>query len=289
MRLRTYARSAAYLAVIVGIAVLYAGCMQKSQSVLARVNNEVITPENFNERISRLPDVYKGAVGGHEKEFLDDLIVEKLLLQKAMQKGLTSDKEVIKLFSDAKNKIMIARLIDLELTQRVHVSDKEIMDYYSAHKSEFEDPVRYRASHIMVKTEDEAKQVLEKLKAGADFAEVAKTSSIDSSKDKGGDIGYFAKGDLIPEFEAAAMKMEKGDISGIVKSPLGYHIIKLTDKKDARVKDLGEVREKITQQLSDEKKKAAFDAFVKELKSSAKINVNDALVSKLYQTPKSKE
>jgi len=265
------------------------GCTQKNQQVLAKVNSQTITPGDFKERVDKLPDVYKSAVKGHEDEFLDDLIVENLLLQRANNKGLSSDKEVIKLLTDAKNKIMIARLIDLELADRVRVDDKEIADYYAQHKAEFQEPKRYRASHIMVKTEDEAKDILEKLKNGADFAALAKEKSIDSSKDKGGDVGYFSKGDLISEFETAAMKLDKGQISGVVKSPLGYHIIKLTDVREERTKGLNEVRDKIKQELTNEKKKEAFDEFIKELKSKANIYVNKDLMNKLYATPKEKE
>jgi parvulin-like peptidyl-prolyl isomerase len=84
-----------------------------------------------------------------------------------------------------------------------------------------------RVSHILVKTQQEAASLLTKIQQGGDFAELAKQYSIDpSSKDNGGDVGFFSRGDLMPEFEAAAFKLKVGEISGIVKTKLGYHIIK---------------------------------------------------------------
>lgn len=88
-----------------------------------------------------------------------------------------------------------------------------------------------KASHILVKTEDEAKRILEELKKGASFAKLAQEKSECPSKKKGGDLGWFGRGKMVPEFEKAAFALKKGELSGIVKTKFGYHIIKVTDTR----------------------------------------------------------
>ncbi|PGM56407.1 peptidylprolyl isomerase [Bacillus sp. AFS053548] len=127
-----------------------------------------------------------------------------------------------------------------------------------------------RASHILVKDEATAKKVEDELAKGADFAAEAKKYSTDTgSKDKGGDLGYFGEGAMVPEFEAAAYKLKVGEISQPVKSQFGYHVIKLTGKKTANEKD---ARKKIAEsKLSQEN----FQAFSDELLKKAKFKVKD--------------
>ncbi len=88
-----------------------------------------------------------------------------------------------------------------------------------------------KASHILVKTEDEAKRILEELKKGVSFAKLAQEKSECPSKKKGGDLGWFGRGKMVPEFEKAAFALKKGEQSGIVKTKFGYHIIKVTDTR----------------------------------------------------------
>jgi peptidyl-prolyl cis-trans isomerase C len=135
-----------------------------------------------------------------------------------------------------------------------------------------------KASHILVKTEDEAKQVAEKLKEGGDFAALAKEHSQDRGGANGGDLGYFTRGQMVKPFEDAAFSMEKGKLSDPVKSQFGWHIIKLDDKRNRQPPSFEEVKDQITASLiqtklrgsvSDLRKEGTIEFVDPELKKAA--------------------
>ena len=151
-------------------------------------------------------------------------------------------------------------LIDRDqLRSRTTITPQEIESYYNANVQQFQTPEQVRASHILLKTEGkdeaavrtQAEDVLKQAKApGADFAALAKKySEDDGSKATGGDLDYFPKGRMVPEFEQAAFAMQPGQISDLVKSQFGFHIIKVVDKKPATTRTLDEVRAQIQQTL----------------------------------------
>ncbi|MDD4569391.1 MAG: peptidylprolyl isomerase [Tepidanaerobacteraceae bacterium] len=123
-------------------------------------------------------------------------------------------------------------LVKEKLTSHIKVTDEEVKKYFDDNKDMFELPApEIRASHILVDTEEMAKKIIGEINAGADFAEMAKKYSKDGTKDVGGDLGYFPKGKMVPEFEQAAFALKPGEMSDIVKSEHGYHIIKVTDER----------------------------------------------------------
>ncbi|RPH35285.1 MAG: hypothetical protein EHM91_17430, partial [Planctomycetota bacterium] len=157
-------------------------------------------------------------------------------------------------------------LVDLDaLRGTVKPTEREITRSYNDNIELYSTPEQVRASHILLKTEgkkeDEVKAkaeaLLTQVKAGADFADLARKNSEDEASAKnGGDLDYFARGRMVPEFDDVAFKLQPGEISGLVKSQYGFHIIKVTDKKDATVRSLDEVRPQIVDQLSWEKAQA---------------------------------
>ena len=145
----------------------------------------------------------------------------------------------------------------------VEVSDKEAKDFFEANKEKLE---VIRASHILLKTEEEAEKVLERIKAGEDFEQLAKDLSVDKASALiGGDLGYFTKGTRIAEFEDVAFDLEQGELSDIVKTEVGYHIIKLVDRKD----EFEELEEEINMVLKENKYKEEKV----RLKEEAKIKI----------------
>jgi peptidyl-prolyl cis-trans isomerase D len=155
-------------------------------------------------------------------------------------------------------------LIDRDqLRARVMVTPQDIESYYNANVQQFQTPEQVRASHILLKTEGkdeatvrkQAEDILTQAKApGADFAALAKKySEDDGSKANGGDLDYFAKGRMVPEFEQAAFSMQPGQISDLVKSQFGFHIIKVVDKKAAATRSLDEVRTQIQDMLTSQR------------------------------------
>jgi peptidyl-prolyl cis-trans isomerase D len=154
-------------------------------------------------------------------------------------------------------------LIDIDaLRTKVVVPPAEIEQAYANNSQQYETPEQVRASHILLKTEGKddatvkakAEELLKKAKAGADFAELAKANSEDEASAKnGGDLDYFGRGRMVPEFDQVAFALQPGQTSDVVKTQYGYHIIKVTDKKSATTRPLAEVRQQLSDQLSYER------------------------------------
>lgn len=263
---------------LAAITISFSGCGDAKSRSLANVNGKVITVGDFEKRLSKMPAYYKALASQSKKEFLDDMIAEQLLYKEAFRRGLNSDPEVKELLEEAKRKILVAKLIEIEGDKKSAVSDDKIKEFYDTHKDDFVTPLKLRASHIMVDTEAEAEEVLQKLKEGADFAELAKQYSKDPSKDRGGDIGYFVKGQLMPEIEEVCFKLEVGQTSDIIKTKFGYHIIKLTDRKEPKMVELSEVKDAIARELRDKAQRETFDGLIKNLKSKSRIKINEKLL-----------
>lgn len=272
------------IGVMVISAALIAGCGKakvdqaasaQPKDVVAKIDSKAITMADVNDKIAKLPAYYQKMVQDRKREFLDDMIIETVLYDEAKKRGLDKDAEVRSMLDEAERKIIVSKLIKDEVDVKASVTDKEIEDYYNTHKEEFSLPERTKASHILVKTEEEAKAVLDELSKGKAFEDLAKEKSLDSSSKKGGDIGYFTKGQLVPEFEEAAAKLEVGQISGIVKTQFGFHIIKVTDKKQPEAQEFKDVTTKIKNMLHMKQRQQAFDSLVEALKAKTKITINE--------------
>lgn len=271
-----------YFNILLSVIIFSAGCAKTAtdEEVVVIVNRERITMAMVNEKINELPAYYQQAAAKHKKEIVDDLIAEKLLYEEARRRKLHKDEEVRKLINKAVKKILIAKLLESETTPKKPISDEDVELYYAQHKDQYLIPERIKASHILLSTEEEAKKVLDELNAGADFSETAKTYSKDLTKDRGGDLGYFQRGQMIPEFEKVCFELNPGQMSGIVKTRFGYHIIKVTDKQPPKYKRLPEVKEKIRTRLIDRAKQQQFRDFVKSLKDNAKIVIKEEVFKK---------
>jgi parvulin-like peptidyl-prolyl isomerase len=262
-------------------------CAKKEENkgaYLAKIGDSVITQADFEREMKGLPEfvqkMFEGASG--KESFLNELIKRELLYKEALKKGLDKDPEYVKKLEDFKKITLVGLLLQKEIEGKVKVSDQEVKDYYEKNKGKFAPVTQIRASHILVKTEEEAKQIEEKLKKGEDFAQLAKKYSIDTATAKnGGDLGYFSKGQMVPEFESAAMSLKPGQISEPVKTKFGYHIIKVTDKKMGQTVDFDKVKNLISQNLMAEKQKEVFDSYVEGLKKSFKVEINKEALSKL--------
>lgn len=181
--------------------------------------------------------------------------------------------------------IVITNFVETKIVPTITVTDDEVKDFYNANKEQLKEEPQVKASHILIgvdasaSAEDKAKAkakaeaLLKEIRGGKDFAEAAKTNSTCPSKDQGGDLGYFGKGQMVREFEQAAFTMKIGDISDVVETQFGYHIIKLTDKKEGEAPKLEEIKEKIATFLKGQKtQKAVFD-YVTKLRKDAKVEI----------------
>jgi parvulin-like peptidyl-prolyl isomerase len=250
---------------------------------LAKVGNVTITQADYDREFKTLPEYAQQIFAGEEgkEKFLNEIINKEMLYQEALKKGLEKTPDFQKKLEEFKKVTLITELFEKEIISKAKVSDQEIKDYYDKHKEELAPTTQIKASHILVKTEDEAKKVLERLKKGEKFGDIAKAVSIDKGSAKnGGDLGYFSKGQMVPEFEKAASSLQVGQISMPVQTQFGYHIIMVTDKKKGAPVEFEKLKGMISQRLSGEKQKEAFEQYIAELKKGYKVDINkDALKS----------
>jgi len=169
---------------------------------------------------------------------------------------------------------MIEKLISRDVLRNVHVPASEVRRYYHENPQEFERPEQVRVRQIVVATEVEAQAILDKLQnEKADFATLARQRSTAPEAEEGGSLGYFAMGDMPGEFNVV-FGLPKGGISGVVKSPYGYHIFKLEDKRRAGKVGLEEASREIIEKLSRQKQDVHYKQWLAELRGRTKFVVN---------------
>ena len=179
--------------------------------------------------------------------------------------------------------LAIRELIDQKVANKIAITDEETNAYYTGHPQLFKQPEKVKASHILIKVEptaDDAKkaeaskkieEIQLKLKEGGDFAELAKEYSEGPSSAKGGDLGYFQRGQMVKPFEDTAFSMKANEVSGRVETRFGYHLIKVYDKKPEQTLAYADVKDKIAQRLKQEKVEKEATRYVENLKKDAKV------------------
>jgi peptidyl-prolyl cis-trans isomerase C len=200
------------------------------------------------------------------------------LYQEAVKRELYKQEEVKKVIEEARRKILIARLLQENITDQIDLTEAEIEDYYNENPDQFMRPEIMRVSHILVPTRERALEIVDELDKGVPFSELARAQSIDPTAQHGGDIGYFPKGQLMPEFENACAMLAVGAVSGPVKTKLGYHIIKVTDRKQPEIKPLKDVKDLVKRQLLKSTQKEKFDTLISQLTGATEITVNQEVL-----------
>ena len=215
------------------------------------------------------------------KEMLDTMVIRELILQQAAKDGLDKSPEVARKLEDLKKRLIVEAFLKKRVETDAKVGDDDLKKFYEQNKDKFKTGEQVRASHILVKTEKEAKDVLAQIKAGGNFEELAKKYSVDASAANGGDLGWFGKGSMVPAFEKAVLALKEGQVSDVVKSDFGYHIIKLTGKRPAGVRPFEEVKDQIKAAIMPAKQQEVFQKIKDELKKSAKINIKEDVLNSM--------
>jgi foldase protein PrsA len=167
-------------------------------------------------------------------------------------------------------------IIEKAVAPKVTVSEADIKAFFTKNHALLDTPEQVQARHILVADEKTADDIEAKLKAGGDFAALAKQYSTDpSTKDKGGELGFFGKGQMVPAFQNAAFADPVGKVTAPVKSPFGWHIIQVEAKKPAVVATLTNAHDKIRDQLQQQARGQATPAFLQSLRAGAQITIND--------------
>ena len=259
---------------------------QKGQ-VLAEVNGTAITTEDYKKEVELLPPYLKPMTETAEgrKEMIDSMVVRELVMQEAKKAGIDKSPEVMGRLEDLKKRVVIEAYWKQKVEEQAKITDADLQKFYDQNKEKFKTGDQIKASHILLKTEKEAQDVLAQLKAGGKFEDLARKYSVDPAGAKGGDLGWFGKGSMIPEFEKVAFALKEGETSGIVKTKFGYHIIKLTGKRAAGVLPLAEVKDQIKAALLPERQQEIFKKMREDLKKNAKYTIKEDVLKSLDTKP----
>lgn len=261
------------------LALTLIGCAApKKGTVVARYPGGTITDIEVRERLAQLPAPLRATVLANKKEFVDELVNERFIIEEAKRRSLDSQPDVRELLRAARERILTAKLIDIEVDKKVRPEPGEAAEYYEKHKDQFVSPLKVRASQILVPTKAEADAALAEIRAGKAFAEVAGRLSKDPTASKGGDLGYFQKGQVIQEFEDKAFAMKVGDIEGPFQTRFGWHLLLLTDRQEPSTKDFASMRQTIERQIFVQKRSSVFKAFTERLRGHKKVEIDEKAV-----------
>ena len=268
------------MALPVALTAILAGCSDSNSDYVAKVDGEKILQTELD---AALRDQYGTAV-------LDTLITNKIIELEAKKQDITVSDEMIQAEYDelvesyggedaiqavyeanglteeaVKENIRTYQLTKNVIAASLDITDEEIEQYFEDNKDLYGQEEQVIASHILIEDEETAKEVLAKVKAGEDFAELAKTYSTDTdTKEDGGDLGYISRNQMDEAFEEAAFSLEKGAVSDIVETEDGYHIIKVTNKVPAEEAVFEEVREEVYADLLESRVSEEYATWVAE-------------------------
>jgi parvulin-like peptidyl-prolyl isomerase len=280
------------LALIITVVVtlgLFLPACKKDESFVIKVGNEKITENALNDKLSATSvDFQKFAttpIG--RKHFLDLVVQQSVVIESAKKAGIEKQAEFKKALEDFKNEqqkqladYKDELLMDIylkEIHRKIKVSDSEIQNYYNKNKLTFEKPIVYTVRHLIVSDKETAQNAYKKLKNGAKFEQVAKEVSKDTTTaQNGGLLEHVKQGTLVPEFEAVALKLKNNEISEIIETRYGFHIIlKVSEQKLSPI-SFDEAKKNIKKILEKDK----FDAWFNKEKENLSVEVN-------YETPAS--
>jgi peptidyl-prolyl cis-trans isomerase C len=270
VRTRLFPLAFGSLALVAVLALAFAfglrAVAQNADQIVARVNGTdikasdvAIAEEDIGANLSQVPPQSR-------REYLTNYLTDMNLVAKAAEgRKLADGDEFKQRLAYYRSKILMDLLLQSEA--KGAVSDAAMHQLYDEAAKQMAGQQEVRARHILVKTEEEAKAIIAELKNGADFAELAKQKSTDPGASEGGDLGYFPKDEMVPEFAEAAFKLDKGQISEPVHTRFGWHVIKVEDKRERQVPAFDQVKEQLATHLV---RKAQAELITK-LRADAKV------------------
>ncbi len=296
------------------------GPPQLDPAVVALVNNEASPVTEFARELALAYEVPEGATApapdqllALKQTVLQELVDRQLLLQEAKAKGISVTPEAVQAavthlkaeyqdgrFQEALSlgrvsepeferktaeRLTVEKLVDEVVYQRVAVTEEELQGYLDSHAEEFQEPEQVHAAQIVVKELEDARRLRDELHRGAKFGDLARAHSLSADARLGGDLGWFPRGVMPPEFDAVAFSLQPGQISDVVTSEYGFHLFKVLERRPARKKDLAQVRREVERRLLRDKKEKAQAAFVQALREHASIRTNEAAVAKVNGPP----
>lgn len=242
--------------------------------VLAKVNGKEITQEDLNNAMVRFPKENQQyfATEQGKSQLLDQMVSFELIHNYAKEQGLENSDEYKEQLEVLKRDILIQAAVK-KILDSVTVTEEEIKEFYNNNEDMFMTQESVSAKHILVDSEEKAKDIKAKIEAGTSFEDAAKEYSSCPSAAQGGDLGNFTRGRMVPEFEEASFALEIGKVSDPVKTQFGYHLIKVEEKMPAAKKSFNEVKNSIKVNLLSQKQNNHYIEFVNNLKNDQKVEI----------------
>ena len=295
------------------LALPLSACDRKKETVstvLLRVDNRTVTQEEFLREFQKtLPpeqNLTAEERGELQRAFLVQIIDRELTLAEAGRLGINVEQAEVEAALqehrkeypvDAFEEMLKSRGLTLQQWRKeleeallmekvvreavyadIAVSDEESATYYHEHRDEFDRPAQVRARQIVLANEADGQRVLGLLEQGGDFDAVARANSLSPDADQGGDLGFFSRGEMPPEFEAVVFSLPVGRNSDLIKTEYGYHIFRVEERREPVRLALPAVREEISEKLRSEKEEAAYQEWLQEQRNRAAIEVNWSLI-----------
>ncbi|MCX8031279.1 MAG: peptidylprolyl isomerase [Thermodesulfovibrionales bacterium] len=275
--------------ILIGFFLFFHSHCLASEEVLARVGDKTITKADLERIISYYPSNQQKRIQSTpmlKKEVLERYIQGIVISKIAISKGFDKQPKIKERLELMTNDFLANQFIQQEVIGKIDVSEAEAKEYFNKYKEEFIIPEMIKVRHILIRAEknkpaqerkalrDKAEALLQRVKKGEDFAKLASEHSEDPrSKAKGGELDFFHRGMMAPEFEKAAFALKPGQISEIVESQFGYHIIKLEERKEAYQPSFDEIKDKVIAKARDRLKDSKKDEFIKRAYKEAGVEI----------------
>lgn len=242
---------------------------------LAKIGNKAITDIDVKATLGGMPDAQKQQINQDsdtKMRIIDNMVVEEVFVQEAEAQGVTKDKEFTQTLERARRQILAQRFLQKNVQPKI--TDANVKAFFDKNKGRYSND-EVRAMHVLVKSEAEAKEVYQKAKGGEDFQVLAKKYSKDPSAAQNmGDLGFFTRSRMVKEFADKAFSLKPGEIGEPVKTPFGFHVIKLMEKRDGKTVNFAEIKDQVRGDFQNEQ----VNQLIEGLKKARKVSVNEANV-----------
>ena len=238
--------------------------------VVATIDGKTVTERDIRLMLPQYGTDFRTLPPQQRAQLMRDLISQRLLAFEGRKLKVDQTDRFVAQKRAILNTALARATVENYLEGEGKVTDKEIRDFYKQNQKSFINE-KISARHILLKSKKEAEAVLKEINAGGDFAKLAASKSIGPSGPKGGDLGSFGRGQMVPEFEKTAFALKKGEVGGPVRTQFGYHIIKVTERKGKEPVPIEKVMPQIRQSLIGQK----LEAYIKNLRGAAKVVIKD--------------
>jgi parvulin-like peptidyl-prolyl isomerase len=312
-----------FMVVVFSLVLLTACTKELAPTVVAEVNGDYITVEEFTAELTPLVSGYQNPPSSQEeanfkdlkKALLDQLIDKKIILAEALKMGITvPENELDDAFTRLKKsyprggfdellrndaalrqwkerlrqRLVIEKVISRVSQPTPAIDEDAVRKYYQKHRTDFISSDQVRVRQIVVKSRQEAENVLSRVKRGESFEELARKHSVAPEAGQGGDLGFFGRGDMPEEFDVV-FSLKVGETSGIVQSPYGYHIFQVVAKRGEKESNFDEVKDRIRNMIAQEQEEKVFQRWLKKAKKKASITVNKRALEAIQPSAPSRE